>query len=97
MSFKALWKYFLDVNLFNIIFSFTIGFVMGWFWIFILFSSVGILIGLLGYNFIKKNEYYTYYNLGYTKQMLIKKVFLMNLTISTPLLLIYLIVMKWIF
>lgn len=69
---------------------------MGFYYAIVIFCSVGILVGVLGYQLLKKNEYYTYYNLGLTKVKLLKKVLLLNLSICIPLTIIYMIV-RWIF
>lgn len=88
---KAVWKYYLDINMYNIPFSLIFGFVFGIIWNIIIFSSFGVLIGYLGYQTFKKNEYYTYYNLGFTKVNLIKRVWLINMLISSLILLIFMI------
>lgn len=88
---KAIWKYFLDINMFNVPFSLIIGLLSGILWSVVLFSSFGVLIGYLGYQIFKKNEYYAYYNLGFTKTNLLKKVWLLNLTISTLIFLTFII------
>jgi hypothetical protein len=92
MSAKAIGKYFLDINMFNIPFSFVIGLTFDFFWGIITFSSFGILIGYIGFDFFKENEYYSYYNLGFTKSNLLKKVWLLNLSISVIMFLIYIII-----
>ena len=86
---KAFTKYYLDINSFNLIFSIIIGLISSILWSVVIFSSIGIIIGLLIYKMFKSNEYYTYYNLGYTKENLIKKVWIINLTISISIFLIY--------
>ena len=90
MHSKALWKYFLDINMFNVPFS-LIFLISGVLWSVIIFSSIGILIGYLGYETFKKNEYYVYYNLGYTKTSLLKRIWFLNLTISTLIFLMFII------
>jgi hypothetical protein len=92
MNSKAIWKYFLDINMFNIPFSLVLGLISGILWSVILFSSFGILIGFLGFHVFKKNEYYTYYNLGFTKSKLMKKVWVLNMTISSLIFIIYIII-----
>ena len=94
---KAIWKYFLDINMFNIAFCMCVGLFLGILWSIIMFSSFGILIGLLGFQTIKNNEYYTSYNLGITKKYLLKRVWILNLSISLFLFLIYLALFKWLF
>lgn len=88
---KAIWKYFLDINMFNVPFCLIFGLISGILWSIVIFSSFGILIGYLGFQTFKKNEYYAYYNLGFTKTDLLKKVWLLNMIISFLLFLIYLI------
>lgn len=88
---KAIWKYFLDINMFNTPFSLIFGLIFGFLWSVIMFSSFGILVGYLGYQTFKKDEYYAYYNLGFTKTNLIKKVWLMNMVISSLIFLVYII------
>lgn len=63
----------------------------GFLWSVVMFSSFGILIGCLGYQTFKRNEYYAYYNLGFKKTDLLKKVWLLNTSISILIFLIYLI------
>jgi hypothetical protein len=92
MNIKAIGKYFLDINMFNIPFSLLIGLTLGVYWSIITFSSFGILIGYLGFEVFKENEYYSYYNLGFTKSNLLKKVWLLNISISSVLFLIYIII-----
>jgi hypothetical protein len=60
-------------------------------WSIIIFSSFGIFIGYLGFETFKKNEYYAYYNLGFTKTDLLKRVWLINMVISLLLIVIYMI------
>jgi len=88
---KAIWKYFLDINMFNVPFSLIFALTSGILWSVVIFSSFGIFIGYLGYQTFKKNEYYAYYNLGFTKPNLLKKVWLLNLAISSLIFLIFII------
>ena len=88
---KAILKYFYDINIFNLTFSLIFGLLSGYIWSLIIFSSIGILIGFLGFQTFKKNEYYTYHNLGYTKSNLLMKVWLLNVLISGLLFIPYII------
>lgn len=88
MDNAAFRKYYLDFNLYNLVFSVISGIYFGLFSGLLIFCSFGMLIGYLGYNFFRKNEYYLYYNLGFTKKYLLKRVFLWNLVLSLPLILI---------
>ncbi|SHI30548.1 hypothetical protein SAMN04488096_10122 [Mesonia phycicola] len=86
---KAVLKYVLDVNIFNVVFCLLVGAFSSVFWSAVLFSTVGIFVGYLGFKTFKKNEYYTYYNLGYTKKHLLKRVLLLNFFISVFIILTY--------
>lgn len=86
---KAIRKYCLDINMFNIPFSLIIGFASQLLWGVVVFCTVGILIGYLGFKMFKNNEYYMYYNLGYTKANLLKKVWMVNVLISILIVLIF--------
>ncbi len=78
--------------MFNVPFCLIFGLISGILWSVVIFSSFGILIGYLGYHTFKKNEYYAYYNLGFKKTDLLKKVWLLNTSISILIFLIYLII-----
>jgi len=80
--------------MFNVPFSLIFGLIFGFLWSVVIFSSFGVLIGYLGYQTFKENEYYIYYNLGFTKTNLIKKVWFLNLIISSFIFLIY-ILLRW--
>ena len=88
MNSSAFWKYYRDFNLFNVVFSVLSGIYFGIFSGLLIFCSFGMLIGYLGYSFFRKNEYYLYHNLGFSKKYLLKKVFLWNLLFALPLMII---------
>jgi len=88
---RAIWKYYLDLNMFNLPVSLFFGYTSGIFWSLIVFSSFGIFIGYIGFEVFKKNEYVGYHNLGFTKMNLVKKVGLINISISFLILLIFMI------
>lgn len=88
---RAFLKYFLDINILNLPFSLILAFVLGTLWGVLFFSTFGVFIGYVAFSALKENEYFTYYNLGYTKAHLLKKVLILNGSISIFLLLIYLI------
>ncbi|MGI0105075.1 hypothetical protein [Salinimicrobium sp. TIG7-5_MAKvit] len=88
MNQRAFWKYYRDFNFFNLIFSVISGIYFGAVSGTLIFLSFGMLIGYLGYETFRKNEYYLYYNLGFSKRFLLKKVWICNLIFVTPLLII---------
>jgi hypothetical protein len=92
MHTKALWNYFLDINMFNLPFCFIIGLTSGFLSSIIVFPTFGVAIGYLGYHTFKKNQYYAYYNLGFTKINLIKKVCFLNLILSAVFYLLFILI-----
>ena len=92
MTSNPTFKFFLDVNLTNFIFCCIVAVFSNIGWALIMFATVGILIGLIGFSAFRKNEYYAYYNLGFTKAALIKKVAIYNAIITATLLLILMLI-----
>ncbi len=89
--YRAIWKYFCDVNMFNAAFCVFIIWLFGIFWGVFMFCTVGILIGRYGFRIFKEDQYYMYYNLRFTKMKLLVIVFFMNLIIAFPVLILALI------
>lgn len=54
------------------------------YWGFLLFCFLGPGIGVMCFHIFKKNKWYTYYNLGIKKQMLLGSTYLINLFVSIP-------------
>jgi hypothetical protein len=80
---KIILKYFLDINLFNLIYSILVGILfLTPKYIPICFGTLGTIIGYWSYNYFFKNEYFFYFNLGYSKKKLILIVWSINLAIS---------------
>lgn len=88
MNQAAFLKFYRDFNLYNVVFSVISGVYFGIFSGLMIFCSFGMFIGYLGFNFFRKNEYYLYHNLGFSKKYLLKKVFLLNLLLVLPFMLI---------
>ncbi|NQY04828.1 MAG: hypothetical protein HRT68_01165 [Flavobacteriaceae bacterium] len=82
MQSRTFRKYYLDVNLSNLVFALVLGNLFGFLWGVIAFCTVGALIGYMSFHFLKKNEYYLYYNLGFTKSSLLKRVLVINLILA---------------
>mgnify|MGYP006188511053 CR=1 FL=1 len=85
---SAFWKYYRDFNFYNLVFSVISGIYFGITSGLLIFLSFGMFIGYLGYRFFRSNEYYLYYNLGFTKKFLIKKVWICNIVFAGPVLLL---------
>ena len=74
--------------MFNIVFSLIIALSSGFMWGVVNFSSFGILIGYWGYHLFKEQEYYLYHNLGLSKRKLVIRVWITNILIAIPVLLL---------
>lgn len=81
-------KFYRDFNIWNLIFSVISGIYLGAFSGLLVFCSFGMLIGLIGFRYFRNNEYYIYYNLGVTKVSLLKRVWLVNVALSVPVLIV---------
>ncbi|MEM7186214.1 MAG: hypothetical protein AAF466_06105 [Bacteroidota bacterium] len=88
MNLRAYWQFYRSLLPFCVSFGVVAMIAVGLLWGFVFFSSVGWLVGLLGFATFRKDEYYFYYNLGITKQRLAGVSFLINLAIGVPLFLI---------
>ncbi len=84
----ALLKYYTDVSLYNLGASVIVSLYTSILWGLFTFCTLGVGIGWLCFQYFKKNEYYFYYNLGWTKWRLISFVVVINMVIAIPILLI---------
>ncbi len=76
-------KYFLEINKFNLLYSLIIFLMFSNIkYFFISFGSFGTFVGFVNFNYFYGNQYYLYYNLGYTKIKLILISWLFNVSIS---------------
>lgn len=90
---KAFLHYYKTITAVNVIFSVIMAlFTQNIYWLPILFSTFGIGVGVLYFNYYLKNQYYFYHNLGYTRKKLVLKTLFINLPISVVVLAILLIV-----
>lgn len=80
-----MWRYYLDLTKFSLAFSLIMGLLFGAFSGVLSFGLFGTPIGLIGYNLFHKNEYYSYFNLGYSKQRLILTTWIINLIVMFPI------------
>lgn len=87
---RAFWNYYISINAVNLLASILIAIMNGLIWLPLSLCSFGLGIGLFVYQFFFKDQYYLYYNLGYTKIRLAVMVFACNAIIALPFLLIYL-------
>lgn len=94
MNTRALFKYIQDFNMFNLAFCVLVALVIGVKWAIVFFATFGLLIGYIGFNVFKKQEYYAYYNLGLTKRALLLSTFLCNVIVAAFLFIIYVVFSK---
>ncbi len=64
---------------------------------YILFLTIGLGIGWLGFISFNKNEFYFYFNLGIIKYNLFKFSFIINFLVGTPIYIILMILIFFIF
>lgn len=75
-----LWKFYLDTLLYNVCFSIIATLISMDFTKLPLFlGTVGTLASFAGYSYFQKNQYYFYYNLGYSKLRLFLFASMVNL------------------
>lgn len=86
---NSMFKFYIDVTKFSLAFCIVLIPLAGILPSIITFGVLGTPLGLLGYNQFHKNEYFTYYNLGFTKRQLILKTWLFNIILMAPLFLLY--------
>jgi hypothetical protein len=94
---RALWNFYKDILLYIVAFTILSKIVFGNLTAVLIFITIGIFIGFLAFYLLKKQEFYFYYNLGLTKWKLFKAVFLINLLIGTPIVIITLMVVTMVF
>ncbi len=76
--YRAVYKYYYDVTRFNLAFSILIGALRGVLSGVIMLGTLGMVIGLLCYQYFQKDQYYFYYNLGLSKPKLITITWVIN-------------------
>ena len=92
MFIRAYLQFYKDIIPFTLVFTLISSLIFGIISAFILFLTIGVLIGFLAFSLLSKNEFYFYYNLGLNKWKLFKAVFLLNLIIGAPIILLLLII-----
>ena len=79
---SAFRKYYLDVTRYNLGISILLALLSDTLNGIICFSTGGMLLALLSFKYFQNNQYYLYYNLGFTKTSLILKTWLINFAIA---------------
>jgi hypothetical protein len=84
MNLRAYWQFYKTIFPFIAAFSIISIAFAGYFWGFVLFATLGLPFGFLGFQVFHKEQFYFYYNLGQTKWRLFKASFLINLLVGIP-------------
>lgn len=79
---RIILKYILDVNVFNLGFSALVWLIGDFKWALLSFSTFGVIFGLFGFQAFRRNEYFGYYNLGFTRSFLLTRLLLFNWSVS---------------
>ncbi|PVW13061.1 hypothetical protein [Marixanthomonas spongiae] len=85
MNLRPYWQYYKDLFPFIAGFAIVGSFATNLFWGFVIFCTMALFFGFLGFHVFKKKEYYFYYNLGLTKWKLFMASFVLNLLVGVPL------------
>ena len=85
---KALLKYYCDVTRYNLAFCILVGILKGITAAVFSFGTFGMLMGVICFGYLQNNQYYFYYNLGYTKLKLVSTIWGLNLLVTALVLLI---------
>ncbi len=79
---EVYFNYYKYVLIYNLTFSTAIALVLGPLLGGLVFATFGLVLGIIIYNIIHKNQYYFFYNLGITKRKLMFNAFLINPFVS---------------
>jgi hypothetical protein len=94
---RALWHFYKSLLPFILAFTLLCNLVFGSLPALILFFTIAIFIGFFAFSLFKKQEFYFYYNIGYTKWKLFKVVFVINILVGGPIVLTILTLITLIF
>jgi len=97
MHIRAYWQFYKSIFPFIAIFSILGVIYVGIAWGFVLFATLGLFFGFLGFLFFYNDQYYFYYNLGLTKKRLILGSIVINILVGVPIFSILLIFISFIF
>ncbi|MGB3344973.1 MAG: hypothetical protein WBA61_13785 [Aequorivita sp.] len=94
---RAYWQFYKSIFPFIASFSILSLLFLGLVWGFILFATISLLVGFMGFRVFYNDEYYFYYNLGITKWRLLKVSFIINLTAGLLIFSIIIIFISFVF
>ena len=88
---RAYWKFYRDINLFNLVFCIMAMPLTSLVWFPILFCTLGVLAGMFAFRTFYNQQYYFYNNIGFTKGKLARMTFFINAVVALPVLIVILI------
>tara|TARA_R110002072_G_scaffold23949_2_gene81977 strand:+ start:90597 stop:90908 length:312 start_codon:yes stop_codon:yes gene_type:complete len=97
MNIRAYWQFYKEVLPFILVFTLLSKIIFGNISAMVVFLLVGVVIGFLAFSLLKKEQFYFYYNLGITKWKLFKTVFVINLIVGSPIVIVLLILSSFLF
>src|SRR5690554_435722 len=97
MHIRAYWQFYKSIFPFIAIFSILGVIFIGLAWGFVLFATIGLFFGFLGFRFFYNDQYYFYYNLGLSKNRLFLSSFVINILVGVPTFSILMIFINFIF
>lgn len=83
--YRAYWQFYKSIFPFIAAFSILSTLYVGLLWGFVIFATIGLLMGFVGFKSFYNNQFYFYFNLGITKWMLFRASFLINVLVGIPL------------
>lgn len=89
-----IWKYYYDSTVYNLGLSMLVAAYAGFLWALMAFGTIGTIVGFIVYAYFREQEYYFYYNYGYSKRMLMRRVWGINITIVIGSLGIYTVIIN---
>ncbi|WP_432410385.1 hypothetical protein [Rasiella sp. SM2506] len=90
MNYRPYWQFYKAIFPFVVATGLLTVWVFGVYWGYFLFCTLGIVAGFFGFKTFRKDEYYSYYNLGITKYKLLLSSIIINLLVGLPIFLVFL-------
>ena len=94
---RAYWQFYKSIFPFIAIFSILVVMYVGLAWGFVLFATIGLLFGFIGFWFFYNDQFYFYYNLGLSKKRLFLSSFFINILVGVPIFSILIVFISFIF
>jgi hypothetical protein len=90
MNYRPYWQFYKAIFPFVVATGLIAVGILGMYWGYFLFCTLGVAVGFVGFKHFRKEEYYTYFNLGVTKGTLLKTSLIINLLVGLPIFLVFL-------